>query len=290
MSQQAAVHSGFAPAHVRAPASTAATHMFAQPQAGLHLGFEVCALFALCLWLMCGFDQVGGFSHGKSYATDVAEIIARSQASMLPAQQRGLPRPPADVRRAVAPVDAVPSGTWAHDDEQFAGVDAHADHHRQYSPLPSIQHNENSLNHAISPTYLQGNVSSRSHSRLHVGGSERDVDASAEQRPQKKAWELEVERLRLTMQQQHLAGYFFLVLASSSFTISQQDQILHPRLLQTNAMALHVRLLRLSLQSNHNLRLPPQTNRRRGLASSLRRPSLRLGRGVSIKHRMPARS
>jgi hypothetical protein len=185
--------------------------------------------FALCLWLMCGFDQVGGFSHGKSYATDVAEIIARSQASLHPAQQRGLPLPPADGRRAAAPVDVAPGGTWAHD-EQFAGVDAHADHLRQYSPLPSFQHNDNFLNHAISPTFLQGNLSSRSHSQLHAGGSEHDVGASAEQRPQKKAWELEVERLRLTMQQQHLAGLFLLVLASSSFTIPQQDQTLYPRL------------------------------------------------------------
>jgi len=57
--------------------------------------------------------------------------------------------------------------------------------------------------------------------------SEHDVGASAEQRPQERRGE--VERLRLTTQQQHLAGLFS-VLASSSFTIPQQDQTLYPRL------------------------------------------------------------
>jgi hypothetical protein len=151
----------------------------------------------------------------------VAEILARSQASVHPSHQRGLPLPPADVRRTLAPVDRVANGTWGHDDERVPGGDLHLDHHRRYSPQPSPQQNE----HFLHP----------------------DADAPAEQRPLKKAWELEVERLRLSMQQQHLSGIVVVVFALSSLTISQQDQVPYPDLQLTSARSLGARLLRSTL-------------------------------------------
>jgi hypothetical protein len=171
--------------------------------------------------------QVGGFAHGKSYATDVAEILARSQELVHPTHHRGL---------------AIP--TDAEYQQQST-----ASHGIRTPPPQMLQQNARAFHH-VSPT-----------------------PTSAEQRPMKKAWEIEVERLRSSLQSQHLPGASHEVAVTVPLTISQQARLSCLRQPLIRAMALFDRPCQPALPQKRNQYLPTQKIQRRQRTSCLKSPS-----------------
>jgi hypothetical protein len=162
--------------------------MVPQSQGSRHSGFEVGFLLYV-LWLIGVHNctQIGGFSHGKSYATDVAEILARSQM-----MHRGPSLPPSDTEHQ----PSSPS-------------------HRAYPLSPqSFQQNERPFHHVQPAPFAQQRISSRVAGQRQPSGGDVDVDedTAADQKPTKKAWQIEVERLRLSLQSQQISGMFLMLL------------------------------------------------------------------------------
>jgi hypothetical protein len=161
----------------------AVNQMMPQSQGVRHSGFEVCFLGCKVLWLIVihNCTQIGGFSHGKSYATDVAEILARSQ------MHRGPPLPPSDAEhRPSSPL-----------------------HHAYPLSPQSFQQNERPFHHVPPASFAQQRMSSRFSGQRQPSGGDVDVDedTAVEQKPTKKAWQIEVERLRLlSLQSQQISG------------------------------------------------------------------------------------
>jgi len=154
-------------------------------------------------------NQVGGFAHGKSYATDVAEILARSGASVHPSHLRGLPLASSDARRSALPGFGAVDDDRIQDDDWNAGAHAEyqqpfAPHHFVPSPQP-LQPSDRSIQMAP-PSYPQKLSTAKFPAPHQISGNGPDANISADQIPAKKAWELEVERLRMAMQQQQVSG------------------------------------------------------------------------------------
>jgi hypothetical protein len=155
--------------------------------------------------------QVGGFASGKSYATDVAEMVARSQAVMHPSHHRGLPPQPNYAQPSMPPGAGFANGPWVQDDEWHAGAEQQFPHQLQpREPQHSYPQN-GSVSPLKQPSYIQQPSLGRHPMQNHIRGVAPDADASTVPQPGqgKKAWEVEVERLRLAMQRHspHTSGH-----------------------------------------------------------------------------------
>jgi hypothetical protein len=72
------------------------------------------------------------------------------------------------------------------------------------SPVSSREHNR--FQQLTAPSHLARPTPAHVLPQHHVGGAEAGANISGDLRPLKKDWELEVERLRLAMQNQEVTG------------------------------------------------------------------------------------
>jgi hypothetical protein len=153
--------------------------------------------------------QVGGFANGKSYATDVAEMVARSQAAAHVSHQRGAHHQSNYAHHSISPGAGVTHGPWLQDDDWHAGARAPAEHQQQF-PLPhQMQPREPQHSHHQSDRVSSLVQSPYSHQPSSVRhGVSHDADVSIDPRlgQGKKDWELQVEQLRLAKQRQQVQG------------------------------------------------------------------------------------